>query len=426
MKPLFILLLIVGFLQASSQALYFPPTSGTAWATLPPDSLGWCQEGIDSLYGYLEQTHTTAFMILKDGKIVLEKYFGSFTQDSVHYWASAGKSLTGMLIGIAQEKGQVNIGNTVSSYLGAGWTVEPIEKESKITLRNLLTMTSGLNDNPPAPCDNEDPSVACLQNLAGVDTGQRWAYHTGAYLQLQGVIAAASGQSINTYTTLNINNRIGMTGLWVNGVFYSKTRSMARFGLLALNRGIWANDSLLRNTAYFNSMTNTSQAFNPAYGYLWWLNGKTTYLAPGLPFTFNGSLIPKAPDDMFAALGKNDQKIYVIPSQRLVVVRTGESTYGVPLAFSPFDNLLWGKIDSLSYRCNYTFTGNGNWSVAANWEGGRIPPPQLQKLATITIKPQANGECILNVAQTINSGTNLVVTPSAKLRLLGNLDIVQH
>ncbi|MES2774986.1 MAG: serine hydrolase [Bacteroidota bacterium] len=426
MKPFITLLLVIAFSNTRSQPLYFPPTSGNAWATMSPDSLGWCQEGIDSLYSYLAQTHTTAFMILKDGKIVLEKYFGSFTQDSIHYWASAGKSLTAMLIGIAQDKGQVNISNTVSSYLGNGWTVAPIEKESKITLRNLLAMTSGLNDNPTPPCDNEDPSVACLQNLPGVDTGQRWAYHTGAYLQLQNVISAASGQNINVYTALNINNRIGMTGLWVNGVFYSKTRSMARFGLLALNKGVWANDSLIRNTNYFNAMTNTSQVFNQAYGYLWWLNGKTSFLAPGLPFTFNGSLIPKAPDDMFAALGKNDQKIYVVPSQRLVVVRTGESSYGVPVAFSPFDDLLWGKIDSLSYRCNYTFIGNGDWSIAANWEGGRIPPPQLQKMATITINPQPNGECILNVPQTINSGTNLVIKTNARLRLMGNLEILQH
>src|SRR6478736_2731994 len=84
-------------IQAKSQSLYFPPLTNNTWDTIAPASLGWCQPAIDSLYSYLEQTNTKAFMILKDGKIVLEKYFGNYTVDSIHYWASAGKSLIGML-----------------------------------------------------------------------------------------------------------------------------------------------------------------------------------------------------------------------------------------------------------------------------------------------------------------------------------------
>lgn len=411
-------------IHAKSQSLYFPPLTGNTWDTISPASLGWCQPAIDSLYSYLEQTNTRGFMILKDGKIVLEKYFGTFTADSIHYWASAGKSLIGTLTGIAQEKGLVNINNPVSSYLGNGWSSAPVAKESVITLRHLLTMTSGFDDKPALPCDNESTGASCLQYLT--DTGQRWAYHTGAYQQLASVLSTASGQNINSFTNSNINNHIGMTGLWVNGVYYSKTRSMARFGLLALNKGVWANDTLLHDSNYWNAMVNTSQPYNPAYGYLWWLNGKSSFMSPGLQVVFNGSLIPKAPADMFAALGKNDQKIYVVPSRQLVVIRTGESAYGVALAFSPFDDMLWGKIDSLGYKCNYTFTGNGNWNIAANWAGNSIPPTVLDKEATITISPIAGGECILNVPQTITSGTNLIIPPNVKFSVTGSLTITQH
>jgi CubicO group peptidase (beta-lactamase class C family) len=411
-------------IQSKSQSTYFPPLAGNTWDTIAPASLGWCQPAIDSLYSYLEQTNTKAFIVLKNGKIVLEKYFGNYTVDSVHYWASAGKSLIGTLTGIAQEKGLVNINNPVSNYLGNGWSSAPLAKESVITLRHLLTMTSGFDDKPALPCDNESTDISCLQYLT--DTGQRWAYHTGAYQQLAGVLTAASGININSFTNSNINNKIGMTGLWLNGVYYSKTRSMARFGLLALNKGVWANDTLLHDISYWNSMVNTSQPYNQSYGYLWWLNGKTSFMSPGLQFVFSGSLIPRAPADMFAALGKNDQKIYVVPSQDLVVVRTGESAYGVALAFSPFDDLLWGKIDSLGYKCNYTFTGNGIWNNAANWANQLIPPTVLDKEATITINPVAGGECILNVPQTIAAGSNLVVPSNVKLTVLGNLTIQQH
>jgi CubicO group peptidase (beta-lactamase class C family) len=420
MRAFTILLLLLNiYIQAQAQSIYFPPASGNSWDTISPSSIGWCQPSIDSLYSFLEKTNTKAFIVLKNGRIVLEKYFGSFTQDSVYYWASAGKSLIGMLTGIAQEKKLVHIDSSVSKYIGNGWTIAPPEKEKAITLRHLLCMTSGLDDTPPQPCDNENPTPECLQYLT--DTGQRWAYHTGAYQKIATALSAATGTGITQLTNSYIGNKTGMTGLWISGVYYSRARSMARFGLLALNKGIWNTDTLLRDTGYFNSMINTSQPYNKAYGYLWWLNGKSNFMAPGLQFVFNGSLVPKAPADMYAAMGKNDQKIYVVPSQQLVVIRMGESAYGIAAAFSPFDDLLWGKIDSLDYKCQYQFSGNGNWTEATNWQNNIIPPSTLDKDAEIIINPAAGGACILNKAQQLLPGTKLTLQAGASLKIEGNL-----
>ena len=113
---------------------------------------------------------------------------------------------------------------------------------------------------------------------------------------------------------------------------------MARFGLLALNHGVWASDSILKNRAYWNAMINTSQTYNEAYGYLWWLNGKSSFMTPGFQFAFPGTLMSNAPNDMYCALGKNDQKIYVVPSANMVVVRQGNTAGGFNLAASAFDN----------------------------------------------------------------------------------------
>jgi hypothetical protein len=128
---------------------------------------------------------------------------------------------------------------------------------------------------------------------------------------------------------------------------------------------------------------------------------------------------------MFAALGKNDQKIYVVPSQQLVVIRTGESAYGVALAFSPFDDLLWDKLSKLDQKCSYTFTGNGSWNTASNWMNSTVPPQILDKEGVITIKPVSGGECILSTPQTISAGSSLIVPQNAKLRVTGNL-YIQH
>ena len=79
---------------------------------------------------------------------------------------------------------------------------------------------------------------------------------------------------------------------------------------------------------YFQNATTTSQNINLAYGYLWWLNGKTSYHLPQSQLQFNGTLIPSAPSDMYCALGKNDQKIYVVPSKKLVIIRMGDVADG--------------------------------------------------------------------------------------------------
>lgn len=118
----FILLLLVSvfltFKQGNTQPTYFPPLTTTTWDTISPASLGWCTDKIDSLYDYLDYQNSKAFILLKDGRIVMEKYFDSFTADSLWYWASAGKTLTSFLVGMAQQEGKLDIDDTSSKYLG--------------------------------------------------------------------------------------------------------------------------------------------------------------------------------------------------------------------------------------------------------------------------------------------------------------------
>ncbi len=327
-------------------SLYFPPLTGTDWQTTTPASLGWNTTQLNDLYTYLQSKNTKAFIILKGGKIVAERYFGTFTADSNWYWASAGKTMTAMLVGIAQQEALLNINNRTSQYLGNGWTSMPTAKEQLITVRHQLTMTTGLESNVPE-LDCTLPS--CLQYKA--DAGTRWFYHNAPYTLLEKVVENATGKTYNTYFQEKIRNRIGMNGLWIkngyNNVYYSNPRSMARFGLLLLNKGKWDQTPILSDTTYFNALVNSSQTLNLSYGYLTWLNGKATHMLPATSLVFNGMFAPNAPADLYAALGKNDQKIYVVPSQQLVVIRMGDSAGNVQLAVSSFDNELWGRLKSV-------------------------------------------------------------------------------
>jgi CubicO group peptidase (beta-lactamase class C family) len=347
MKTAFtILITLMLCAAANAQSIYFPPNTGNTWDTISPQSLGWCQPKIDSLYDFLEQENTKAFIVLKDGKIVLEQYFGTHTQNDPWYWASAGKTLTAFMTGIAQQEGFLNIDDTTSQYLGQGWTSCTQAQEEKITIRDQLSMTSGLDDGVVDPFCT---LPSCL--IYEADAGTRWAYHNGPYTLLDSVIENATGSTLNAYTFLKLLFPTGMTGAFYpsgyNNVFLSTARSMARFGLLILNNGNWNGNQIMTDQNYFNQMVNTSQNLNESYGYLWWLNGKLTYMVPGIQFAFNGPLSPNAPSDMFAAMGKNGQFLNVVPSQNLVWLRMGDAPDSSAVPFLLNDEI-WSYINDLN------------------------------------------------------------------------------
>ena len=89
--------------------LYFPPVNSNTWDTTSSIQLSWCDNRIDSLYQFLDSTESKAFILLKDGKIVLEKYFNGHDISTDWYWASAGKTLTAFMVGIAQQENFLSI-----------------------------------------------------------------------------------------------------------------------------------------------------------------------------------------------------------------------------------------------------------------------------------------------------------------------------
>ena len=364
-KPTLLFIFFCSFSSIFAQNTYFPPLFGNAWETTTPKSLGWCEDKIDSLYLFLEQKNTKAFLVLKDGRIVLEKYFGTFKQDSVWYWASAGKSLTGFMVGLAQQDGKLNINDKTSKYLGTAWTSETAAQEDKITILNQLTMTTGLDD---GVANKGCTTPACL--LYKADPNTRWAYHNAPYTLLDKVIEKATGQTLNSYISTRLKTQTGITGNFFpvadDNVFVSTPRSMARFGLLVLNKGKWNNTTIMSDQTYYKAMTNTSQNLNKSYGYLWWLNGKASYMLPTLQTVFPGKLTPNAPDDMFSAMGKNGQLIHIVPSQNLVVIRMGNAD-GSPVPIT-FANDIWKNLNKVICKktANEDLALSNNWAVFPN------------------------------------------------------------
>lgn len=326
---------------------YFPPLSiSDEWEKVSIQTLGWNEDKVADLYDYLENHNTDAFIILKDGRIVIEEYFGDFKLEDNHAWNSAGKTLTAMLTGIAQQEEYLSITEPTSQYLGEGWSTMSVEKEAAITIENQLTMTTGLDYRIDDIFCTDPECLTYLNNPSTV-----WYYHNAPYTLLNDVISNAVNTDFNSYFSEKIKEPIGMQGTFIkigyNSIYFSTARSMARFGILNLNQGMWDGTPILSDPAYFSSMTNTSQELNPSYGYLYWLNGKEKYLVPATETEFTGSLIPNAPTDLIAGLGKNDQKLYIVPSLDLVVVRMGSASGEELTGPSAFDTEIWSFINEI-------------------------------------------------------------------------------
>ena len=341
---LHIFIIAISFPLTSFSQLYFPPTDGgNDWETLSPEVLDWCPEKIDTLLSFLEDRNSHAFMVLKDGKIVLKEYFGEFESDDIWYWASAAKTITATLTGKAMEDGFLSLDDPVSSYLGYGWTSCDSLEESQRTIFHQLSMSSSFNSSPFLWDCTEPSCFQCTEQAPG----DEWHYHNGVYRLLIEVIEEATETDRNPYTDEVLESIVGMSGFWIENLYFSPHRDMARFGLLALNDFVWDGQAILTDQNYIEDLTSPSQEMNPSYGYLWWLNGQESHIFPLDPTSYDGSLIPTGPEDMFMALGANDQKIYVVPSQNLVVTRQGEAAGQTSAAASSFDEDLWALLSDM-------------------------------------------------------------------------------
>ena len=290
--------------------MYFPPSGIDEWETVAPSTLAWDSAGLAGALEFAREKNSYSLVILHKGRIVAEEYWKGTGSTSQHDLESVSKSLTAFVIGVLQQDGKIKIEDKVSSYLPEGWS-NSAASESEITLRHLLTMTSGLNEElkwvgPP---------------------GETWRYSDAAYRKLYDVIEAATGNSFTEVFETVLFNPLGMTGHSWNGKdLLTSARDIARFGLLIMNDGVWKGHGVIQDEGYFSDMLSSSQTIHEAYGYLWWLNGKNTWFDDDKVETNQGPIAATMPSDAVLAKGKRDQRIYVVPSLDLVVVRQGGDT----------------------------------------------------------------------------------------------------
>lgn len=303
---------------------YFPPVDGK-WETASAADAGLTDEGLAALVEMVGSVGSDSFVLLWEGRIVAEQYWNGLDATYVRDLASAQKSVTSTLVGLARDRGLLGLDDAVSDHLPAGWTAATPEDEATITIRQLLTMSSGLNPRTLAKA---------------AEPGTVWDYNTDAYQKLRRVLEAAAGTDINSLSNDWLFDALGIAqpspwgrrGQIADAVGHPTfglrltAREMARFGLFAMRRGEWAGEQITAADWFDEAWAPTP--LKRDYGYLWWLLGRGQLSTLG------------APSDLVAALGAQDQKIYVAPSAGLVLVRQGEAAGTSTLTESDFDAAL--------------------------------------------------------------------------------------
>lgn len=322
---------------------YLPPTDGSEWQTVEPAAAGWDVTVLEDLVSFARTQRSTGLLIVQDGKIVAERYWPVTPIDAVRRprfyfflshgstkqgWpiedvASVQKSLVSILVGKAVGKGLLDIDDPVSRYLGNGWSNAGVA-EPTIRVRHLLSMNSGL-----------DTRLNYVQ-----PAGVAWRYNTPAYSRLVPVLEAVTQRAIGPVAKEWVFDPIGMhdsswvqrSSFWMgadatynNVGFVTTPRDLARLGLLVLMDGKWGNRDVISNDQWFPLSVSTSQNLNPAYGFLWWLNGTAQYrlgIGPEPPLR-DGPLVASAPPDLIIAMGHEKRRLYISPGHKLVIVRFG-------------------------------------------------------------------------------------------------------
>ncbi len=314
-------------------ALYFPPADG-AWETVAPAETGWDAGQLDAALALAGERRSTGVVILYRGRILAERHWtldsssrghanGSYGRNAaghaVEDVASVQKSVVAVLVGMAQERGLLALDDAVTDHAGR-WTGATAAQERAVTIRHLMAMTTGLT-----PALEYDAAP-----------GSKWLYNTPAYHHLLRIVAGAAGLDRNEVTRQWLTGRLGMRDSrweprrWAASAiatgFATTARDLARFGLLILAGGIWDGETVIEDTEYLAGMLRPSQALNPSYGLLWWVNGQASSMSWAIPpVTVAGTLIPAAPADLVAAQGARDRKLYVVPGLDLVVARLGDN-----------------------------------------------------------------------------------------------------
>ncbi len=278
-----------------------------------------------------------SMLVMHRGEVVLEAYDNGGDAGTPQWLASGTKSFVGVLAAAAVEDGLIEWDQPAADILDE-WRDDPAKKN--ITLRQLLNLTSGLRANPPGGALIGHSLADALEAPVVSRPGARYAYganHFHAFAAaLDRVLENERGIGIEQYLNERVLEPLGIGMGWrvrleegmpqLAGGGTMTARDWAVFGEFMRNRGRHDGRQLIAAEHLAECLEGTDA--NPAYGLTWWLNAEVPdpvlRRIPLLRRELGGVLeSDQLPEDLHLAAGAGKQRLYVIPSLELVIVRQG-------------------------------------------------------------------------------------------------------
>lgn len=319
------------------------------WSTASPESQGMNRAQLESAWTELKDRRTTALLVIRNDRIVFERYATGFDHHKPHYTASMAKALVGgMGLMLATDAGRISPDDFASRFV-VHWRDDPVRRA--ITIRHLATHTSGIEDaeenelpherltgwkgdfwkrlNPPRdpytlaatvapvlerPGTKERYSnpgmgmlgyclASCLKGTADPDLRSLLKHRIMEPLGLP-----AAEWSIG-YGKTTVVDGLPVVSTWGGGAY--SPDAVARVGRLLLHQGKWEGRQLLSESIVHQALQHSGLPGHSGLG--WWVNTR-----------WNGERLWKsAPDDAFGGAGAGHQFLLVVPSLGLIVVRNG-------------------------------------------------------------------------------------------------------
>jgi CubicO group peptidase (beta-lactamase class C family) len=323
------------------------------WSTADAADHGFDVARLEEAVAYAESHESHCLLVVRDGDLVLERYFGDANANTPMKSWSVAKSHVSAIVGIALERGELgSIDDSIADYLPelAG------DPREQVTLRHLLSMTAGLYGGVLSDMAGmftaPDMTAHALTTELNAAPGSAWEYSNVA-VQMFDPIFKGLGTRADDYARMHVWEPIGMNASWItdtagNPALYmnviASCRDHARFGYLMLRRGCWQGEQVVPQS-WVDQAAQPSQAMNLGYGHYFWRGAgdPTLDLVDSTPLD-RGALHPGAPEDAFCAVGLGGQFIEVVPSLDMVVVRMGhaavEDLEGNPLPLFEIIELL--------------------------------------------------------------------------------------
>ncbi len=265
---------------------------------------------------YLESVNGHAMLVYEDGKLVFERYMNGHTAEKPHLLASGTKSFSGFMAVAAQEDGLLKLDEKLCETI-TEWKEDAQKKD--ITIRQLLSLSSGIAGGETGQVSSYKQALAQAKVTGAPGTRFQYGpipYQIFGEVMRQKLVASGKAKDPLDYLQQRLFTPLGMKyELWredgdkmphlPSGAFFT-AREWAKFGLFVLNGGSWEGKEIVKAESLAECFKPAPA--NPNYGMTFWKSKPT-------------DPIP----DLVMAAGKGKQKLFMIPSKKLLIVQFADA-----------------------------------------------------------------------------------------------------